>query len=456
MGSPQVAMGPLEGIMFWCFVILFAICAPKISAEETMEKENEAATREAKVLPVFQVVKFPNDICAATTRNGTCYTAEECSGKGGTSDGSCASGFGVCCVFALSCGSSSSENQTYLSQSAITTLTNSPCNYQICPCSSNICRIRYDFTTFVLANAVAGTTSSGEYASKVAHTLIGAAVGDCTVDQFTISGSGVSGAPPPIICGQNTGYHMIIDSDGTNCQDISFAIGGTSSTSRSWDVKITQYACGDYDMSGWPGCLQYYPDPTGSVASFNFPTAVTTASAAAVTQAATHLQNQRYDVCFRRAAGMCIICFQPTRFGRAARLDEADQDSFGVSESEQIATTESLSTTDCTSDYIEIPNGNTAANAVKFNGDVALAAITHVDRFCGRSLSLTTSTVISEQICSGHVPFRLGVHFDDFELDGGTGADAMDALNEMSGAPGGIIGFKLQFSQVTCTAANFG
>ena len=56
----------------------------------------------------------------------------------------------------------------------------------------------------------------------------------------------------------------------------------------------------------------------------------------------------------------------------------------------------------------------------------------------------------------GHVPFRLGVHFDDFELDGGTGADAMDALNEMSGAPGGIIGFKLQFSQVTCTSANFG
>ena len=56
----------------------------------------------------------------------------------------------------------------------------------------------------------------------------------------------------------------------------------------------------------------------------------------------------------------------------------------------------------------------------------------------------------------GHVPFRLGVHFDDFEKDGGDGADAMDILNEQSGAPGGIQGFKLQFWQQTCTAANFG
>merc|ERR1719411_311562 len=85
--------------------------------------------------------------------------AEECSSKGGTNDGSCASGFGVCCTFKLSCGSSASENQTYLIQTAVTTLT-SPCTYTICKCSTNICRIRFDFTTFVLASAVAGTAGS--------------------------------------------------------------------------------------------------------------------------------------------------------------------------------------------------------------------------------------------------------------------------------------------------------
>ena len=30
--------------------------------------------------------------------NGTCYTAEECSDKKGKASGSCANGFGVCCV----------------------------------------------------------------------------------------------------------------------------------------------------------------------------------------------------------------------------------------------------------------------------------------------------------------------------------------------------------------------
>ena len=27
------------------------------------------------VLPIFQVVRFPNDVCTGTSRNGTCYTA---------------------------------------------------------------------------------------------------------------------------------------------------------------------------------------------------------------------------------------------------------------------------------------------------------------------------------------------------------------------------------------------
>ena len=45
----------------------------------------------------------------------------------------------------LSCGGKSSENCTYLVQAATTSLT-SPCSYKICPTSSNICRIRFDFT----------------------------------------------------------------------------------------------------------------------------------------------------------------------------------------------------------------------------------------------------------------------------------------------------------------------
>ena len=53
-------------------------------------------------------------------------------------------------LVSLSCGESSSENVTYLSQSSVTSLT-SPCTYTICPCSSNICRIRQaSLSTFYL------------------------------------------------------------------------------------------------------------------------------------------------------------------------------------------------------------------------------------------------------------------------------------------------------------------
>ena len=44
-------------------------------------------------------IKFQNDVCnTETAMNGTCYTAEECSDRDGVATGTCADGFGVCCV----------------------------------------------------------------------------------------------------------------------------------------------------------------------------------------------------------------------------------------------------------------------------------------------------------------------------------------------------------------------
>ena len=49
-------------------------------------------SRNEKVLSVFNVVTFPNAACGATNGfNGTCYTSSECTSKGGTASGSCAS-----------------------------------------------------------------------------------------------------------------------------------------------------------------------------------------------------------------------------------------------------------------------------------------------------------------------------------------------------------------------------
>ena len=43
------------------------------------------------------------------------------------------------------CNSTSSENYTWLYQAATTSM-DPLCDYKICPCSSDICRIRYDFS----------------------------------------------------------------------------------------------------------------------------------------------------------------------------------------------------------------------------------------------------------------------------------------------------------------------
>ncbi len=67
---------------------------------------------------------------------------------GGSASGDCASGFGVCCIFILGCGGMTSENCTFIVQSSSTSVDN-PCTYTICPCSSNICRIRLDFNVSI-------------------------------------------------------------------------------------------------------------------------------------------------------------------------------------------------------------------------------------------------------------------------------------------------------------------
>merc|ERR1711976_1015967 len=77
-------------------------------------------------------------------RNGTCYTESECQTKDGTASGSCAEGYGVCCVFSIRCGGSSSENNTYFQSTGTDT---GSCNVQICP-REHICQLRLDFSKF--------------------------------------------------------------------------------------------------------------------------------------------------------------------------------------------------------------------------------------------------------------------------------------------------------------------
>ena len=75
------------------------------------------------VFSLFNVVSFKNEGCRSNSgttgisgvnRNGTCYTSSQCRNKGGSASGSCASGFGVCCLFTVQSGGTISENCTYI------------------------------------------------------------------------------------------------------------------------------------------------------------------------------------------------------------------------------------------------------------------------------------------------------------------------------------------------------
>ena len=43
-----------------------------------------------------------------------------------------------------------------------------------------------------------------------------------------------------------------MDVHNSECEEATFQIGPSTSTTRSWDIKVTQYACGEEDHGGEP------------------------------------------------------------------------------------------------------------------------------------------------------------------------------------------------------------
>ena len=174
-------------------LLILLVVAHLICGEDVLE-------RTGRNLSVFNVVSFPNSVCGATNGfNGTCYTASECTSLGGTASGTCASSFGVCCVFSIACGGSSSANNSYAIMSSYSISTDSdPCTYTFCRKDTDVCKLRIDFDTMVLAAPSGGTTTAPDSIT----------IGDCNTDTLTVSNPG--GPVPPTICGLNTGQHMFV------------------------------------------------------------------------------------------------------------------------------------------------------------------------------------------------------------------------------------------------------
>jgi len=326
----------------------------------------ETQTRDERLFNVFSIVKFPNEGCNTTDNTyGVCYSPTECLSLGGSSRGSCASGFGVCCSFTGSCGGSTSLNNTYFTSSDGSS---SPCSFSVCRSSSDICQIRLGFDTFDISQPSTVTLADTNPNTR----------GQCQSAQFNAASDGPA---PPTICGKNSGFHMYLEAKET-CNTLTFT--WTASESQTWNIHIMQIEC-DEPWKPQSGCLQYFTGTTGTINSYNF-------------DESHHLANQQYRNCIRTELGYCSISFT-----------EIESDGFQIS---SIAPSTTVLTGDlCTTDYVIIPGGGATPGQP-----------TSSDRYCGNHMEVYTSdpqpsSGAGTTVFTNKMPFQLGFVTDDTEVD---------------------------------------
>jgi len=436
--------------LYWCNVLIL-ICIAHQSACLENKTLDDNPSRDKRVMSVFNVVTFPNTACGSSSGyNGTCYTSSECTSKGGTASGTCASSFGVCCVFSLACGATTSENNTYALMDEFSISSDSdPCAYTFCPLSSDVCKLKFDFDILVLEGPFSYSSTNADVDSANSN---GPLFGDCFYDTLTVTNPG--GAVPPTICGYNTGQHMYVPAS-SSCNTLNINIDtGTTTTTRKWQIKITQYECTN-QRAPEQDCLQYFTAEKGTIASFNWDTS---ASSVATTQ--THLSNQKYSICFRRQRNYCSICFSP----QILSTTDGTASSYGLSAGSVAATQTSAIDGFCTG---QTQGGGPAADPVVGFGDyleianiqpsIGTTGTVGATRMCGVLWEANTIAAIAQATaCSWSTPFKVGVHFDEGEniWEEANAAGNLEKVENDPAATGGAgfgySGFYLAYWQNSC------
>lgn len=323
--------------------------------------QEESSSRDEKVFNVLNVVQFPNDACTTSTGlTGVCYSSSECTELGGSELGQCANGFGSCCYFTATCDSTININNTYFEK--LESWSSSPCQAKVCKIEEDICQIRLDFVQFDLDQPETSSPTDTD----------GSAVTQCQKSSFKITSDTQQS---PLICGSNTGYHMLVEAQD-ECNEITIA-WTDSSTTRAIQMKVSQIAC----SATWKapdGCTQWFTGTSGTVYSYNY-------------QGGVHLANQNYNNCIRREQGYCGIAYSngPSAF----QLSGTTVDDVLIGGY-------------CVTDFVVIPYGAPT-----------LGSNTNTDRFCGGNIGYATSpgTTTGNTIYVRRYPFQIGVAFNNDE-----------------------------------------
>jgi len=449
----------MEGWWQPALLLLAVLSASSLKTINNRTEEGNSTRGAGRFLNLFSVIRFSNIPCLGTdNRNGTCYTEKQCRERSGTLSGTCAGGFGVCCVFSIGCGDTSSENSTYVT----TELVSSECSYKICRCNPTVSTIRLDFYQFDISQPFVCGSSSDPVTCTIQD---GPRFGDCIYDSFSVTSPG--GQAPPVICGYNTGQHMYVDSSQL-CNRLTFNFDPSLSAYRQWQIKITQYdEMDDARYLPPPDCLQYFTGTLGSVQNFNYKNSDS-----------YHLSSQRYTICWRRERNRCALCVALGYFGMSnvpSKVPSTSTSSWtkkaGFTDS--ICCEADTPTANCgtsgANDFIEFDNAMEPPTNDRFK-------VGQANRFCGRWMGVNPEPVDSytysatnagKTICSSAIPFRMRVRFSDGEELGSSPtticsssrpAKSLDVSDECAtfrtyGKRRGTLGFQLTWWQTTCPSS---
>jgi len=321
--------------MYWALLSLFilgAVANPvdekpmrKSKVSEVEDTRGRGSNRDEKLFSVFQIVKFNNEECTGTSGDsGTCYTAAECSAlSGGSAQGSCASGFGVCCVTTLDPCQGTTNSVSAILEHDVDNPTNNcvddntdtgrsnmypygrqaliEYDYLIQKWSSSIVQIRFDFIYVELSEATNG---------------------DCTNDTllFELADAASMKITPTNLCGTLTGSHVYLDFRENSEIDVKIRI--SEKGTQRWKIYYRQLEESD-SLYAPRGCLQYFKTDTtqsGSIMSFNYNAG-----------SGMLLNNQAYTICIEQNRAYCDVALTSANFDLTGTSGScSDSISFGI------------------------------------------------------------------------------------------------------------------------------
>jgi len=352
----------------WILIFIFL----RLSFIKANVEEENDDNRTKKAFSLFSVVQFDNNECTTPTNDyGTCLTSTECDDRGGSTQGNCASGFGVCCFFKVDqtdCGGTISNNGTYIQNTGYPSSISTggiDCTYTFMS-TTNVCQIRLDFDSATLADP---STTSGS-------------IGKCSTDSLTVTSPSSYYITP--LCGAIAGTHMYVETArATSAGTIKISTSSSdTTTSRSWKIRTMFLEC-ETNWKAPTDCLQYMTGISNSFKSFNFGNLM--------------IRNLQYDVCIRPEAGYCRFQLMES---------SSSTDSFKIDPA-STTTTSKVGVTNCDTQFIVVDSYHELST-------------TMTTRFCGEYLNIIDADTKSSIIIGDGPRMKVGIFSADGDGDTGT------------------------------------